>query len=428
MLAFLILVFLTFLLIIRVNTNIRPFLRTHFIFYSSFIIIIGLISILIYTFDNLYHEQVDMPGDAQYYYEGAISYLETGETQTFYPNYERFLALFLYMGDPVIARMAQLMVFLCMYALVTQALDWLRISKTGFIYFSAFTSFSGIYYAMLVAFVRDLLILFTFAFIFVAFAWYYAKLEKYKKAPNITLLILIALSSLWLRSLGNWLVYPLMAAVVGELIIGFFRKRISPKIFVIVIVITVPFFIHKGADEVLRLIQINVIEGALFAQEIEMLGEEKSRSLLDPFKALLGPGLVRPIFPHEYFIVWLPSFAAFYWLGTVTWYANLIVSAPLILKKPFAFLNKRVGVFVFLIFAFLVLAYTIAFGSGMGPRKRAMFHFFYTLFVAIVYFTPAEDSKEKGLHKWQIPVPIELLRLLVILALIVSTILSLPRV
>lgn len=422
--AFLALVVLTFFLMWHVKSSITPSFRKHYVLFSTAIVVLGVAAVLVYTVDNFYHGQVDMPGDAQYYYEGALSYLLTGETQTYYPNYEKFLAAFLMFGDPILARLAQLMLFLCLYALSIRALDWLRVSQNGLIYFSTFTTLSGIYYGTLVVFTRDFLVLFAYAFAFFVLVWYYAQAEARRRAPNARLLFLIVLVALWLDSLGHWLIYPLIAGVLGELLVAYFKKKVNWRLALVGIVVVVIFLVHGGFYEIQRLYQVNVVEAVLLEAEGEMLGIEQTRSLLDPFAALLGPGLIRPLFPSEYFLVWIPSHAAFYWWGTLFWYANLIVSVPLLLRKPLAFMEKRGTVFALLVFLFLVVAYTLAFGSGMGMRKRMMFHFFYTLFIAATYYTPLSAQKSEHVQRRVFPLPASLVRLGVLLMLMVATIIS----
>jgi len=316
-----------------------------------------------------------------------------------------------------------------MYTFTVQALDWLNVSRQGLIYFSAFTALSGIYYGTLVVLVRDFLILFTFAFMFFAISWYYAK--GHQRASPLILLLVIVLASLWFRSLSSWLVYPLIAGVTGELFVAsFFRKVLHRRIVLagvaMVVVFAVVFF--GGLDEIERLYQINVVEARPYQRAWEMFGTERARSLLDPFKAVLGPGLIRPLLPEDYFLVWVPSHAAFYWWGTLFWYANLIVSAPLLLRRPLAFANKRGAIFVLLIFLFVVGAYTVTYGTGMGMRKRAMFHFLYTLLITVTYCTPLDVKETDRIWRLRLPLPVSLLRLAVIVGLMVATILSIERV
>jgi hypothetical protein len=184
------------------------------------------------------------------------------------------------------------------------------------------------------------------------------------------------------------------------------------------------FLVHGGFSEIQRLYQVAVVDAVLLEAEGEMLGVEQTRSLLDPFAALLGPGLIRPLFPSEYFIVWVPSFAAFFWWGTLFWYLNLIFSLPLIFRKPFAFSGKRGAVFALVVFVFLVSAYMLAFGSGMGMRKRMMFHFLYTLFIATTYYTPLGAQNSAYAQKLVFPLPASLVRMGVLLMLMVATIMS----
>jgi hypothetical protein len=87
-------------------------------------------------------------------------------------------------------------------------------------------------------------------------------------------------------------------------------------------------------------------------------------------------------------------------------------------------MEKRGTVFALLVFLFLVVAYTLAFGSGMGMRKRMMFHFFYTLFIAATYYTPLSAQKSEHVQRRVFPLPASLVRLGVLLMLMVATIIS----
>jgi hypothetical protein len=423
MISFLVLTVLTFFLVWYVKGRINPSFRGHYLLFSMAIVVLGVAAVLVYTIDNLFHGQVDMPGDAQWYYQGALLYLQTGETQTFYPIYEKFLAAFLMLGDPILARLAQLMLFLALYALCIRALDRLNVSTNGLVYFSTFTAFSGIYYGTLVVLVRDFLILFAYVFAFFILVWYYIQTEARQRAPNVKALFLILLVALLLRSLGPWLIYPLIAGVLGEMLL-LYKKKVNRRFALVGIVIVGLFLAYGGFSEIQRLYQVVVVDAVLLEAVGEMLGVERTRSLLDPFAALLGPGLIRPLFPGEFFIVWIPSHAAFYWWGTVFWYINLIFSLPLIFRKPFAFLGKRGAVFALVVFVFLVGAYTLAYGSGMGMRKRMMFHFLYTLFIAAAYYTPLSAQNSAYAQKLVFPLPRLLVRLGVILMLMVATIMS----
>jgi hypothetical protein len=424
MLAFLVLTVLSWFLVWHIKGHINPSFQRHYVFFSMAIILLGFVAIFIYTIDNYHHGQVDLPGDAQYYYESALSYLQTGETQTIYPNYEKFLATFLIFGDPILARLAQLMLFFFLYALSIRALDRLNVSQSGLIYFSTFTAFSGIYYGTLVVLARDVLILFAYAFVFFVLVWYYTRAEARRRTPNASLLFLIVLAAIWLHSLGPWLIYPLIAGVLGELMVFYFKKEGNWRLGLVGIIVVVFFLFYEGFSEIQRLYQHNVVEQALFMARKDIPETATRWRLIEPFVTLLGPGLIRPLFPSEYFLVWIPSHASFNWWGTFFWYINLIFSLPLVFRKPFAFLGKRGAVFALVVFVFLVGAYTLAYGSGMGMRKRMMFHFLYTLFIATAYYTPLGAQNSAYAQKQVFPLPASLVRLGVLLMLMVATIMS----
>lgn len=419
----------------HVANSIKPSLKKSYIIFALLILFLGLGSVSIYTMDNLMHGQIGMPGDSQYYLNGALSLIKTGRTQTFYPNYERFLALFLYLGNPFVARMAQVLLFLCMYALTVKAFDWLNISRIGLVYFSAFTAGIGIYYGAFVKFTRDSLIISIYSFIYFILVWYYKREEKYRRLPVVSFLgfsLLLGLSLFYLRSLGNIYIFPVIAGLTVESLVFGFKNEHKllnrSSVALILIVLIAVFFSTGGFQTVAHFWQVNVKQGVLLQKEEKRLGVQRSRSVLDPFKALLGPGLIRPLLPQKYFIVWIPSFAAFYWWGMVFWYGNLIISTPILLKWPVVFVNKRTAIFTLVLFLSLVGGYTLVYISGMGMRKRVMFHFLYTIFITTTFFTQANDSEGKRMTSLKLPFSTPIFRLLVAVMLFVTLILSIQRV
>jgi hypothetical protein len=421
MIAFLVILILTAIMVRYVRDHIEATFRGIYLNYTLIIIFLGILSTIVYTVDNeVFNHQVDLPGDAQYYYYGALSYLQTGELVTYYPNYERFIAAFLYAGHPILVRLAQLLLFVWVYSLSVLTLNWLKVSKRGLIYFSIFTALSGIYYGALVTLVRDWLILFAIVAVFFVLT-YWEVFGKNIFNVGVAIMALLFL----LSSLGRWLVFPLLVALLGELssIVLVSKTTLRKKLMVIGGIIIVMAIILLNLDYILYLYQINVEQGVLLDMQRD-LGGPGTRNVWSFFKTLLGPGLIRPLFPADYFLVWVPSHAAFYWWGTAVWYVNLLVSVPKILREPLKFMDKRGGRFLLLLFILVIGTYVLAYGSGIGMRKRAIFQLLYTLLVAATYYTPMDNMSHRSISLVRLNLPVALVRLAVLLAIIVGTILS----
>lgn len=161
----------TFFILYSVRKKLSPELRVIFSKYLIFTFLLGALSILLYTTDNLLiYNQIDMEGDAQYYYYGAKEYLETGEINVLYPYYIKFISQFLMYGNAVTVRYAHLLIFMLIYAFGGLILNDYGISKNGFRYYSIFTCLNGAFYCTLTHTIRDIFILFHFvvAFFFIS--------------------------------------------------------------------------------------------------------------------------------------------------------------------------------------------------------------------------------------------------------------------
>lgn len=367
-----------------ISSEIRP------IFIKCFwsLLTIGFICSLIYTIDNSwFHGQVDMPGDEQYYYRHAESIL-SGGTSSFYALYDYFLGSLLYAGSPLIARMGQLILLMIVECVLFICLHLNSVNVHGFRYLYIVTAFNGIYYGTSVIFNRDiLLIFFTIIFIYIDFI--------YLRNQKIYLIIYMAVIAYCISFLSNYLHFILLFSFFIQLIGSvFIDKRSIFARFSILIAIAIIFYLFTiTSDDITSLYDINVRQNILYETREELYGE-RIRSWLDPVKILLGPGLIRPIFPSTYFLTYVPSHAFFYFWGTLVWYLNLIITFPRIVARR-ASLGDTQSLIMLIIIFLLVLSYTIVYGSGIGLRKRAMIHILYTIYASISLYSSNDMESRK---------------------------------
>jgi len=97
MLALILLVSIFIIVVLCITRKLPQKLRRIYLISIACALIFGSMSSIIYTIDNSLYNQDDMPGDSQYYFDGAMYYISSGQTYEFYPTYQQYLALFLFL-------------------------------------------------------------------------------------------------------------------------------------------------------------------------------------------------------------------------------------------------------------------------------------------------------------------------------------------
>jgi hypothetical protein len=105
----------------------------------------------------------------------------------------------------------------------------------------------------------------------------------------------------------------------------------------------------------------------------------KSNVLLGFFNFLFGPGLIRPLFPSKYYLVYTYYFAFLTWLACISWFFQFSLTISI-------FLNKKMNLnysknFFFFLYTFLIYlsVYVTTFGGPGGLRKRMVAYFLFSL-------------------------------------------------
>lgn len=168
--------------------------------------------------------------------------------------------------------------------------------------------------------------------------------------------------------------------------------------------------------------QAAMIDKLRIEEQIELTGGRgvESNSLFSFLRFILGPGLIRPLFPSEYFLTYTTMFAVFNWWGALYWYLNLLTTVPKLIRRPLFFLRAPVMLFLLLFIFEYGLAYGLTSGGPGGLRKRAFIYFFYTIFIAITFYTPYISEKVKNLRviHWGIRLPYLILASMILIVLI----------
>lgn len=398
---------IVFFILHNISQRLQPEIRNVFSRYVIFIFFLGALSITLYTADNLInHDQVDMDGDAQYYYYGAKEYLETGEINVYYPLYVKFISLFLPYGDAIAIRFSQLLLFILIYAIGSVILNDLGVSKNGYRYFSIFIGLNGAFYSIVAVIVRDIFILLHLVVLVFLLSRLMVLYDQGKLNHKKLILysVLSFVVGFGLNELQFVSLYVMLTAFLfyWVIMVVLLKRQVHRKMALLFTVLCVSLVLIKfilPAEAFLNAYQAAVVDKLIIQEQIELAGEKpiETNPLFSFLRFILGPGLIRPLFPEEYFIVYTAMFALFNLWGAFSWYVNLAVTVPALIRSPLVFLKKPPAPFVLAFFIGYAFMYAIAGGGPGGLRKRAIVYFFYTLFIAITFFTTYKGKKIQDL-------------------------------
>jgi hypothetical protein len=370
------------------------------IFLISIIIIslLGLLMISLYTFDNMIHfNQIDMPGDAMHYFNRALEYicsnnLDTGKAK----SYVFFISKFLIKTNAFFIRIAQLFLFILIYIASSYLLGKFRISKKGFILFSSLLVPNGIYYGIITPTERDifLLLFYVLALILLALIMKNYLDKNLFSFSSLRMFIILSVVLFVMNDLQFFSVFSVLIAFICCCIYFLIisnRSLLNKILFLIlsssIVLVSVLFFLNL--DYLIYSIMADLI-GETGRREVISLsgtGAVESNLLLATFRFVLGPGLIRPLFPELFFNTYTNMSAFFYFWGTVVWYTNIILTLPLIIKNPFKIFNNPASIMILIFLFIFVVVYSLHFGGASGMRKRAVVHFFYTVLIVNTYYT-----------------------------------------
>jgi hypothetical protein len=347
-----------------------------------------------YTLEiNALYGQKALQGDATKYVESAEGILAGDRSASFYPIYDYFLAALLWYGNSLTARIGQLLLLICSYCCGVLGLLRLGRGEKTITWFSRFICFNGIFYGLSTQLVRDSLLLTAFAIAFLCLATFQ---RRGRRGSTLVAILIGGGVAAMMAALSNWLLYVLMAAVIVETIgrVADHNRR-NGAVALVVVTIAAITLLLLSMDHLALLYRINVEQDMAREGFYDAYGVENSRSLLDLPKALLGPGLLRPIMWHEYFWYSTDAHSAMYWWGCAAWYCLLLMVASALVLRPGNVWRTPGARFAATAFICLVSIYSYAYGSGMGMRKRAVFQFLFLLAVASAgFFEQREVGRE----------------------------------
>ncbi len=365
---------------LRVSAGLVPHARRIFHRGMATLAIAGLLLSLAYTAEAewLFNEP-DLPGDATSYINGAESLMAGMGTASFYPLYEGFLAAHLWMGHPVCARLGQLLLVIVCYQCGFLGLCLLGSNCGTLTWYSGIFSLNGIYYGLATQLVRDSLLLFGFSLLFLAVAYGFAARARLWRAT-----VLAAIAAGVIAQLSNWVLYTCAAGVFAEILAGMWtgRRSLRARLTMAACLCCTAAFFLGSRDVLSQLYKINV-EDEIGRKEADARhGIRPVDTSFAPARLLLGPGVLRPLMWKKYFwySTWCHSLM-FVW-GMVLWYVLLILSVPVLLFRLPDLVRHAGARYAATCFLVLFTVYAVAYGSGLGMRKRALLQFLFLLAVA----------------------------------------------
>ena len=338
-------------MIIKINRTLLFFALIFFIFF-----IWSTIELNIY---NL----IDLEGDATWYFETAINKLYS---ESFYPIYPLFIT-HIGLDNPFFTRFAQFFFLLIITIILFRNIDkreWDDSVKKLFKIF--YTTNFGIYLLM-VQLVRDWMLFSLTAISIVLFT------SNDKNKLNI---IFAILAVIFLLPLSQTLPIILLASYILTFIqFNFFKQKyLYATIFFILfsVFLTIIF-----KDNFINLLErsSDVIGGD------KVLEDEatKGNFFIGFFNFLFGPGLIRPLFPSKYYLVYTYYFSFLTWISCLSFMIQFSLSTSFVFEKKIK-LNFSKNFFIFLYtFVFYVSIYVAAFGGPGGLRKRMLAYFIFIL-------------------------------------------------
>lgn len=396
------------------------------------ILILGTLSITLYTADNIVNfSQVDMPGDAQYYYYGAVEYLISGEITVYYPDYVRFISMFLLKGNELTVRFGQLLLMAITYSLASLLLHNLSVSKQGYIYFSIFTVLNGGIYNLSSVIVRDGLILFFIVLFLLSFFAIISNFvrKKFLKFNTVVNILIFSISLYFIYSLQYFnffiIVFCIFSGLLMYILIAHKNKLSKKALYIIIAIFLIGvLYMILPTESFIRVLNLVIFEKIGIQEQIELTGGRgvEGNIIFALARFILGPGLIRPLLPSEFFLVYTNVFALFNFWAVLIWYANLIITLPLLIRRPGVPLSKYESIFILLFIITYALAYAFFSGGPGGLRKRAIIYFMYTLFISIAYFTPYRISRLSNhrLYSFTIPLSYKVVSATVVLLILFS--------
>jgi hypothetical protein len=312
---------------------------------------------------------IDLEGDATWYFETAVNKLYD---ENFYPIYPLFIT-YVGLDNPYITRIAQFFIILILTLFIFKNIEKRNWSKSSIKLFKIFyVSNIGIY-LLAIQLVRDWMLFLLTAIALILFT------DERKKVTN-TIISFFAL--LLLLPLSQTLPFILLLSYCVSFIqFDVLKQRSYFKIIIGLFSLLVFYLIFK--DNISNLIEksADVVTG----DKVLIDDAAKSNFFIGFFNFLFGPGLIRPLFPSKYYLVYTYYFSFLTWLACLSWMIQFSLSISLV-SKNISRLNFSKNFFIFF-YTFLVYVsiYVAAFGGPGGLRKRMLAYFIFILCISELF-------------------------------------------
>lgn len=306
--------------------------------------------------------QIDLDGDALYYFDTAIN--KTYE-ENFYPLYPLFITYFGF-DNPYFTRFVQFLALFATSFYVFNKINVKNISYDSQRLFKIFYVTNFGVYLLAVQLVRDWMLFSLAAIIFITYGYEVRKLIKVIVLPSF-FIILFPISQV----LPIIIILSIFFVYIQFDII---KKKSVLKIFLL-IAVTVLFRITFN-----EYIENTIYRSDMILNDKALIDESaKSNIIVGIFNFLFGPGIIRPLFPSKYYLVFTYYFSFLTWIAFLSWVFQFSYSIAYLISPKTKLNFSRTFFTFFYSFALYVIIYVSSFGGPGGLRKRMVAYFLFSL-------------------------------------------------
>jgi hypothetical protein len=315
------------------------------------------------TIELYFQNIIDLDGDATYYFESAINKLYN---DNFYPLYPLFIT-YIGLDNPFFTRFAQFLFLLLITITLFNNINKREWNYTVIKMFKIFYVTNFGIYLLMIQLVRDWML-----FSFTAISLVLFTSEK-KSRLNI---FFASISIIILFPLSQTLPLILLTAYfITYLQFNLFKqKKIITTLMFILFSFILYYIFRQNINNILER-SYDIIGG----EKVLVDDSAKSNFILGFFNFLFGPGLIRPLFPAKYYLVYTIYFSFLTWISCLSFMIQFALSSSFVFDKSLT-LNFSKNFYIYLYtFLIYVSIYVATFGGPGGLRKRMLAYFIFIL-------------------------------------------------
>lgn len=316
------------------------------------------------SFELIITNQIDLDGDAIYYFETALN---KNYSENFYPIYPLFISYF-GLDNPYFTRLIQFLFLYLVTGYIFKLINQKKDSTDSNYLFKYFYITNFGIYLLAVQLVRDWMIFSLTSLTIIVFA-YESKQKKKFVLTFLFLAILFPLSQ----------VLPIVIILSIFLVYIQFNVINKASIFRLIVISFIVFLLFLISSEYIESL---IYRTERILDDKVLLDESAKNNLfIGFFNFLFGPGLIRPLFPSKYYLVYTYYFTSLTWFACLSWFIQFSFSTSVFINN-----NKRLNFsknFFFFFYSFIIylFIYVSTFGGPGGLRKRMIGYFLFSLCV-----------------------------------------------